>query len=40
MKVADASSGAVKLETRLPKAFLDGIATIVPQVHTSSWDIL
>lgn len=36
VKITSIASGEVRLETRLPAAFVDGIATVIPQVRDMS----
>ena len=32
VKVTETATGSVRLETRLPSQFVDGMATVIPQV--------
>ena len=34
VKITETASGSVRLETRLPSQFVDGMATVIPQVGT------
>ena len=34
VKITETATGSVRLETRLPSQFVDGIATVIPQVGT------
>ena len=32
VKITETATGSVRLETRLPSQFVDGMATVIPQV--------
>ena len=36
VKITETATGSVRLETRLPSQFVDGMATVIPQVSTMS----